>query len=178
MRPESRQEIAKRLVAEADWLVDRQRQLVAALEKNGANIMVARELLIQFEMAAVTFRRTLDLLLGPDGNSSSMTGGLSGNVQIGDSDRQMLQYLRQALEADVLASALTDQTLKEQWREIACGYRNLAQARLTNAETLEQPSRYSGATLLNSNAGTRDRTLARQNPGPEPAGSAGQPKLL
>jgi hypothetical protein len=102
--------------------------------------MVARELLIQFETAAVTFRRTLDLLLEPDGNSSSMAGGLSGNVQIGDSDRQMLQYLRHALEADVLANALTDQTLKEQWREIACGYRNLAQARLTNAETLEQPS--------------------------------------
>jgi hypothetical protein len=50
------------------------------------------------------------------------------------------EYLQRAKEAEVRATELKDDALKRQWREIANGYRNLAQARLTStsAETAAQ----------------------------------------
>jgi muconolactone delta-isomerase len=52
--------------------------------------------------------------------------------------RQLQEYLQRAREAETRADSLRDHSQKRLWREIANGYRNLAQARLTNAEILEQ----------------------------------------
>lgn len=62
MKPESRQEIASRLVVEAEGLVMRQQALVAQLQKDGEDATLSLELLMQFEKARANFRRTLDLL--------------------------------------------------------------------------------------------------------------------
>ena len=45
------------------------------------------------------------------------------------SDRKMAEYLRCANDADALAKRVTDPEMRKHWHEIACGYRNLAQAR-------------------------------------------------
>jgi len=42
---------------------------------------------------------------------------------------QVEKYLRRAKEAEEWASAAADTLQKQHWRDIACGYRNLAQAR-------------------------------------------------
>jgi hypothetical protein len=44
------------------------------------------------------------------------------------------RYLQLARAAEELIATLKDDDLKMQWREIASGYRNLAQARLRFAE--------------------------------------------
>jgi hypothetical protein len=62
MKPETRQDIARRLVAEAEGLVVRQRQLVAELEKNGHESGQSQKLLGHFEDSLESFRRTLALL--------------------------------------------------------------------------------------------------------------------
>jgi hypothetical protein len=62
MRPETRLEIATRLVAEAEALVAQQQQLVAELGRNGRGTDSARRLLFQFDRALESFRRTLALL--------------------------------------------------------------------------------------------------------------------
>jgi hypothetical protein len=62
MKPETRQDIAKRLVAEAEGLVVRQRQLVAELEKSGRESDQSQELLGHFEDSLASFQRTLALL--------------------------------------------------------------------------------------------------------------------
>ena len=62
MKPETRQEIAQRLVVEAEGLVARQQQLVVELEKKGCETQFSVELLIQFERASANFRHTLYLL--------------------------------------------------------------------------------------------------------------------
>jgi hypothetical protein len=49
--------------------------------------------------------------------------------QMACSDRKMAEYLRCAIDADALAKRITDPEMKKHWHEIACGYRNLAQAR-------------------------------------------------
>jgi hypothetical protein len=45
--------------------------------------------------------------------------------------KQTAEYIQRAKEAEVRATELKDEALKREWREIANGYRNLAQARLT-----------------------------------------------
>lgn len=45
-------------------------------------------------------------------------------------ERHVQSYLQRAKEAEVSAASHTDELLKKQWRDIACAYRNLAQARL------------------------------------------------
>ena len=62
MKPETRLEIAQRLVAEAEGLVLRQQQLVAVLEKDSHRTNEAQQLLSQFEAAQASFRRTLALM--------------------------------------------------------------------------------------------------------------------
>lgn len=62
MKPETRQDIAKRLVAEAEGLVMRQRQLVAELEKSGHEAEQSQKLLGHFEDSLASFQRTLALL--------------------------------------------------------------------------------------------------------------------
>lgn len=62
MKPETRLEIAQRLVAEAEGMVLRQQRFVAEFEKNGWTNPEARKLLKQFEIAQENFRRTLALL--------------------------------------------------------------------------------------------------------------------
>ena len=62
MKPETRLEIAQRLVAEAEGLVLRQQQLVAVLEKDGHRTTEALRMLNQFEAAQANFRRTLALM--------------------------------------------------------------------------------------------------------------------
>jgi hypothetical protein len=57
--------------------------------------------------------------------------------------KQTTEYVQRAKEAEVRASELKDETLRRQWHEIANGYRNLAQARLSflDRETAsQQPS--------------------------------------
>jgi hypothetical protein len=54
--------------------------------------------------------------------------------------RLVQQYLERAKEAEERASSLTDNIQKKRWREIATAYRTLAQARLTDHTTSEQPS--------------------------------------
>jgi hypothetical protein len=44
---------------------------------------------------------------------------------------QTAAFVQRAKEAEARAALLEDEALKGQWREIAIGYRNLAQARLT-----------------------------------------------
>jgi hypothetical protein len=46
--------------------------------------------------------------------------------------KQTAEYVQRAKEAEVRATGLKDEALKREWREIANGYRNLAQARLTS----------------------------------------------
>jgi hypothetical protein len=65
VKPETREEIARRLVAEAEVMVTRQQELVAALENDGRNSRLAGELLDRFETALENFRRTLALLRRP-----------------------------------------------------------------------------------------------------------------
>jgi hypothetical protein len=59
MKPETRMDIAKRLIIEAEGLVARQHELVTALDNNGHRIEQARYLLCNLEDALVSFRRTL-----------------------------------------------------------------------------------------------------------------------
>jgi len=57
--------------------------------------------------------------------------------------RQLQEYLQRAREAGERAELTRDAYLKKQWRELANGYRNLAQIRLnldTNLTTLGRPS--------------------------------------
>jgi hypothetical protein len=141
LKPEARQEIAKRLVEEAEEMVGLQLSLVAALEVNGAKTNAAQELLIQFEKAQETFRHILGLLQEPQSETGSVSGVLCGNAKMSDGDRHMAEYLQRAQEAEKLADTITDSTLRKHWRNIACGYRNLAQARLTSAATMQRSSR-------------------------------------
>ena len=62
MRPETRRDIAKRLVVEAEGLVMRQRQLVTELEQNGHETERSQRLLGHFEDGLARFRDTLALL--------------------------------------------------------------------------------------------------------------------
>jgi len=62
MKPETRLDIAKRLVAEAEGLVARQEMLVAELDKAGYNSALGRSLLEQFERAHKQFVRTAAML--------------------------------------------------------------------------------------------------------------------
>jgi hypothetical protein len=62
MKPETRQDIARRLVAEAEGLVARQQALVAELAKGHHNMTLPLKLLGQFERARENFRRTLAAL--------------------------------------------------------------------------------------------------------------------
>jgi hypothetical protein len=51
---------------------------------------------------------------------------------------QTAAYIRRAKEAEARAITIEDEELKDQWREIAIAYRNLAQARvslITSGET-------------------------------------------
>jgi PAS domain S-box-containing protein len=50
--------------------------------------------------------------------------------------RQFQEYVRRAKEAEAQAMSLEDDLQKRQWLEIANGYRNVAQARLTNAASV------------------------------------------
>ena len=59
MKPETRLDIAKRLVIEAEGLVARQQELVAMLDHNGNRTEPARQLLGNLEDALVNFRGTL-----------------------------------------------------------------------------------------------------------------------
>lgn len=45
-------------------------------------------------------------------------------------DQLLEQYLTRAQEAEAWAGIAANATMKSQWREIANGYRNLAQARM------------------------------------------------
>ena len=57
--------------------------------------------------------------------------------------KKTAEYVQRAKEAEIRATEAKDQALKGQWRDIANGYRNLAQARLifiTTATTSQQPS--------------------------------------
>jgi hypothetical protein len=56
-------DIAKRLVVEAEAMVARQRQLVAALDNGPRNTKVALALLDNFEKAQINFKRSLALLM-------------------------------------------------------------------------------------------------------------------
>lgn len=47
------------------------------------------------------------------------------------------QFLEQAQAAEACAAATKNETSKLQWREIANGYRNLAQARLAEHPSLQ-----------------------------------------
>ena len=62
MKPETRLEIATRLIAEAEGLVVHQEMLAKELEKAGHNPALARDLLRQFEQAHGQFVRTAALL--------------------------------------------------------------------------------------------------------------------
>jgi hypothetical protein len=62
MKPETRQEIAERLVVEATEVVARQRHFVARLDGKGYSLNEASRLLDSFEIALKNFRRTLALL--------------------------------------------------------------------------------------------------------------------
>jgi len=56
-------------------------------------------------------------------------------------DQQTREYIQRAVEAEGCAAIAGDEFLKKKWREIANGYRNLAQARLifiTHSATIEQ----------------------------------------
>ena len=58
-------------------------------------------------------------------------------------DQQTREYIQRAVEAEGCAAIASDEFLKKKWREIANGYRNLAQARLifiTHAASTEQTS--------------------------------------
>jgi hypothetical protein len=59
MKPETRLDIAKRLITEAEGLVARQHELVAVLDNKGHRIEQARQLLGNLEDALANFRRTL-----------------------------------------------------------------------------------------------------------------------
>jgi len=61
MKPETRLDIAKRLVVEAEAMVVRQQKLVAELNGDGHGTGESLELLAQFENALTNFRRTLAL---------------------------------------------------------------------------------------------------------------------
>jgi hypothetical protein len=53
------------------------------------------------------------------------------------------EYFQRAKEAEIRATEAKDQALKDQWRDLAIGYRNLAQARLifiTTVAPSQQPS--------------------------------------
>jgi len=57
--------------------------------------------------------------------------------------KKTAEYVQRAKEAEIRATEVKDQALKGQWRDLAIGYRNLAQARLifiTAAATSQQPS--------------------------------------
>lgn len=62
MKPETRLEIATRLVAEAEGLVMRQRELVASLEQDGRDAAQSLQLLQRFELTRDNFRRILSSL--------------------------------------------------------------------------------------------------------------------
>jgi len=62
MKPETRQDIARRLVAEAEGLVVRQQELVAELAKGHHNTTLSLKLLDQFERARENFQCTLAFL--------------------------------------------------------------------------------------------------------------------
>jgi hypothetical protein len=51
--------------------------------------------------------------------------------------RLFQEYVQRAQEAEAQAASVQDGLQKKQWLGIANGYRNLAQARLINASTLE-----------------------------------------
>jgi hypothetical protein len=59
MKPETRLDIAKRLVIEAEGLVARQQELVAVLDNVGQRTEPAQRLLGNLEDALVNFRDTL-----------------------------------------------------------------------------------------------------------------------
>jgi len=59
MKPETRLDIVKRLVIEAEGLVASQHELVTVLDNKGCRIEQARHLLGNLEVALVNFRRTL-----------------------------------------------------------------------------------------------------------------------
>jgi hypothetical protein len=44
--------------------------------------------------------------------------------------KKTAEYVQRAKEAEIRATELQDGALKAQWRDLAIGYRNLAQARL------------------------------------------------
>jgi hypothetical protein len=62
MKPETRNEIAERLVVDAREVAARQRQFVARLDGEGYSTKEASRLLDSFEIALKNFRRTLALL--------------------------------------------------------------------------------------------------------------------
>lgn len=62
MKPETRPEIAKRLLSEAADLVERQQQLLVVLENKVHQTREAESLLDQLEQALTSFGRTLALL--------------------------------------------------------------------------------------------------------------------
>jgi hypothetical protein len=59
MKPETRLDIAKRLIIEAEGLVARQHELISVLDNKGHRIEQAQHLLGNLEAALVKFRRTL-----------------------------------------------------------------------------------------------------------------------
>jgi hypothetical protein len=67
MEPETRKQIATRLVVESKALVARQQQLVVHLDRGGHGTREAIRLLDQFEAALKTFRRTWVLLQSVQG---------------------------------------------------------------------------------------------------------------
>ena len=57
--------------------------------------------------------------------------------------KQIAEFVHRAKEAEARATLLEDEALKGHWRDIAVGYRNLAQARqtfLTGGATSERAS--------------------------------------
>jgi len=65
VKPETRQDIATRLVVEAEGLVARQQELVAYLDHRGCRTAEALALLDQFENTLANFRRILARLQFP-----------------------------------------------------------------------------------------------------------------
>jgi hypothetical protein len=57
--------------------------------------------------------------------------------------KKTAEYVQRAKEAEIRATEVKDEALKGQWRDLAIGYRNLAQARLifiTTMASSKQPS--------------------------------------
>jgi len=57
--------------------------------------------------------------------------------------KKTAECVQRAKEAEIRATEVKDQALKGQWRDLAIGYRNLAQARLifvTTVATSQQPT--------------------------------------